>query len=233
MKVKVMAMIGVLSCAGLVQAMPQYGSYGAAPGMDRWNMPRQMPRSQQPRPMAGPQIAFKAGMDKLLAFVSQETRPSGRDLALFLEYEIAPYFDFYYMAESAGGRVYAKLDASGKAAMVDDIKRSFLGKMAEKLAGFENQQVSYLRPRMGRDGRTAQLSVAIGNAGRYPARMDFRLYKGDGGWKVYDVAANGQSAVVHYRRQLRQQMTQQMLRQRGQPRPMMQHPRQGMPMMPR
>lgn len=65
------------------------------------------------------------------------------------------------------------------------------------------------------------------NPGSYPARLDFRLYRKGDEWLVYDVAANGQSAIVHYRNQLmremRQQRMQQMRRMTPPPRPQMPH----------
>ncbi|MEW8429523.1 MAG: ABC transporter substrate-binding protein [Candidatus Thiodiazotropha sp.] len=30
--------------------------------------------------------------------------------------------------------------------------------------------------------------------------MDFRFYRSEAGWKVFDVSANGNSAVAYYRR---------------------------------
>ena len=54
------------------------------------------------------------------------------------------------------------------------------------------------------------------NPGSYPARLDFRLYRNGDDWLVYDVSANGQSAIVHYRNQLmrdaRERRMQQMRR---------------------
>ncbi|MCB1882186.1 MAG: ABC transporter substrate-binding protein, partial [Gammaproteobacteria bacterium] len=49
----------------------------------------------------------------------------------------------------------------------------------------------------------------------YPARLDFRFYLAEDGWKVFDVAANGSSAVMHYRQQFRQMMRERMMPYRG------------------
>jgi phospholipid transport system substrate-binding protein len=176
--------------------------------------------------LAAPARALRAGIDRLLGFLGSEPRPSEAALAAFLNSEIAPYFDFAYMAKSAGGRLYERLNAEDRQAMVVDIKRTFLTKMAEKLGAYNNQQVRFLPPRGGSDGRTAQVSVAILNPGSYPARLDFRLYRAGEQWRVYDVAANGQSAIVHYRRQLMREMRQQRMRQARQMAPPM---RGGMP----
>lgn len=203
-------LVGAL-LAGGVQAVPHYGpppGPGPGPGIAPHLQGR--PGAAQ---MTAPMLALRAGMDKLLAFVRRDPRPTEPELAAFLQNEIAPFFDFDYMAESAGGRLYERLDADHKQAMVTDIKRTFLTKLADKLGGYQNQQVRFLPPRGSQDGRTAQVSVAIINPGSYPARLDFRLYRSGEQWRVYDVAANGQSAIVHYRRQLMRELQQQRMQQ--------------------
>ena len=200
---------------GSVQAIPQYGP-APAPYM---GAPGTAPRASNPA------IAVRAGMDKLLAFMDGDERPSSRALAQFLNNEIAPFFDFDHMARSAGGRLFESLSGDEQRAMVNQIKRSFLTKMAEKLSAYDKQQIRFLRPRAGDDGRTARVSVAILNPGSYPSRLDFRLYRAGQQWRVFDVAANGQSAIVHYRRQLmRQTQERQMRRMRQMVPPMMMRP---------
>ena len=39
------------------------------------------------------------------------------------------------------------------------------------------------------------------------------LYRNEGDWKVYDVSANGQSAIVHYRQQLMREVQERRMRQ--------------------
>jgi len=207
MKSRYWLLAGVL-LAGGVQAIPQYGQ---GPG------PQVGPGPYMGAPMRGPQmtnpaLALRAGMDKLLAFLGAEEKPSAEALASFLDREIAPFFDFKYMTESAGGRLYEELGADEQQAMVEDIKVSFLTKMAEKLGGYDNQQVRFLPPRSS-DGRTAQVSVAVLNPGSYPSRLDFRMYRSDDQWLVYDVSANGHSAIVHYRNQLMRELQERRMAQ--------------------
>lgn len=197
-------LLGALS-VGLAHAVP----YGPGPVG-----PRPFMAPPMPAPTAdNPALALRAGMDKLLGFLGGENPPSADELNAFLNDEIAPFFDFEYMAESAGGRLFERMQAEEQQAITEKLKTSFLGKMAEKLGGYDNQQVRFLPPRGGNDGRTAQVSVAVMNPGSYPARLDFRLYRNGGDWKVYDVAANGQSAIVHYRQQLMREMREQTMRQ--------------------
>jgi phospholipid transport system substrate-binding protein len=196
---------GVL-ISGIAQAMP-YGP-GPVPGPGPYMAP------PIPAPSTNdPALALRAGMDKLLGFLNGSEPPSADALNSFLSEEIAPYFDFEYMTESAGGRLYERMQAEEQQSLVEKLKTSFLGKMAEKLGGYDKQQVRFLPPRGGDDGRTAEVSVAVLNPGSYPARLDFRLYRNGEDWKVYDVSANGQSAIVHYRQQLVREMREQRMRQ--------------------
>lgn len=224
--------------AGTVHAVPHYGPGMMGPGMG----PGMGAGPYGPGPAAAPvaaapAVALRNGVDKLLAFLGSEPRPSADALGAFLDSEIAPFFDFEYMAESAGGRMFEELGADERQGMVAQIKQSFLGKMAEKLGGYDNQQVRFLPPRADAGGRTAQVSVAVLNPGSYPARLDFRLYRKGDSWLVYDVAANGQSAIVHYRTQLMRQMQQQRMQQMRERTPsvrppMPQMPQRMMPMRP-
>jgi phospholipid transport system substrate-binding protein len=196
--------------AGGAQAIPQYGP-GSAPYL---GAPATTPRA------GNPAVAVRAGMDKLMAFIGGEEKPSSVALAQFLNTQIAPFFDFDYMARSAGGRLFERLSDDEQRAMVNDIKRTFLTKMAEKLSAYDRQQIRFLPPRTGDDGRTARVSVAILNPGSYPSRLDFRLYRASHKWRVFDVAANGQSAIVHFRRQLMRQTQERQMRQMRQMRGM-------------
>lgn len=193
-------LVGML-ITGSAAAMPSEGSEPQA---------EETAKTQQ---ASNPAVALRAGIDKLMVFLDQDPRPDQSQLAEFLDSEIAPFFDFDYMAKTAGGRLFERMDEEQQAEITAAVKDSFLEKMAEKLVGYGNQQVRFLPPRAGDGGRTAQVTVAILNPGTYPARLDFRLYRNSDNWRVYDVAANGQSAIVHYRRQLMRQVRQQRMRQ--------------------
>ncbi|MCB1799851.1 MAG: ABC transporter substrate-binding protein [Gammaproteobacteria bacterium] len=209
-------LLATLLVAGGAHAAPYYG-----PGP----MPHPPGPAAQPQ-AANPAVELRAGVDRLLAFLGGEPKPSAQALAVFLDQEIAPFFDFEYMASSAGGRLFEQLGSEDQQALVAEIKQSFLTKMAEKLGAYDNQQVRFLPPRAGNDGKTAQVSAAVLNPGSYPARLDFRLYRAGKQWRVYDVAANGQSAIVHYRQQLMRQIQQQRMAQMRRMAPPMQR---GMP----
>jgi phospholipid transport system substrate-binding protein len=133
--------------------------------------------------------------------MGQQPRPTGLKLAAFVEGEIAGYFDFEAMARLALGPRYQRMSEAQRADLVQQIEQDFLQTLTRRLARFDDPSVRYFRPRRGY-GNRAMVTVGLSNPGGYPARLDFRLYQGTDGWKVYDVAANGNSAVAYYRQML-------------------------------
>jgi phospholipid transport system substrate-binding protein len=146
--------------------------------------------------------ALREGMDKLLEFLSKEEKPNKLQVAAFLDGEIAPYFDFDYMAKWVAGPGFAAMSEEQRAALAAKLEARFLGTLASRLAQYKGQRVRFLRPRPGRRGAVS-VGVAILRPGSYPSKLDFRLYRSKDGWKVYDVVANGRSAAAFFRQDLK------------------------------
>ena len=173
--------------------------------------PRSMPAPVKPKPPSEVEQAgtiLKEGLTKLVSFFKQNQAPSGQQIAVFLDREISPYFNFPYMAKWAAGSYYSRMSKPQRKALENELKTQFLSTMAQKLTSFSNQSVRYLPAKITGKGQV-QLSIAISNRGGYPARLDFRMYKDKNGWKVYDVSANGSSALMYYRQYFRQKLQRQ------------------------
>ena len=165
------------------------------------------PNWQHPQPqrdLAGEASAMiKQGLEGMIQFMNAKPRPTDMKLAAFLEQQVVPQFDFQRMAQMAMGPAYQRLDEEKAADLEQQIEQHFLKALVNKLSRFEQQQIQYFRPR--RSGfNQAVVTVGIANPGGYPSRFDFRLRLGKDGWKIFDVAANGQSVVAFYRRHFNQ-----------------------------
>ncbi len=191
-----MVLAGVVS--GVATARP-YDSTGYAP----YGVEQQVKKR-------GPSAILKRGLDRLIAFAGQDSRPSKKQVAGFLDQEIAPYFDFAYMARWVAGRTWRSMTPAHRVRLEQRLQRDFLGTLAQRLTSFSGQQVRVLRPRM-REGNEVDVAVAVQNPGGYPARLNFRFYRSNDGWKVFDVSANGNSAVAYYRQNFRQMMRRGMV----------------------
>ena len=188
MTAKLLIVAGLTLCiSAIADAQPYRPGVGQAPGAVR--------QAQQP----GPVSLLKTGLKRLIAFAGQEQQPSEREIAAFLDHEIAPYFDFSYMARWAGGKMWRGMSPDQRRNFESRLQRMFLGTLAERLTSYGGQQVKVMRARRGRPNEVI-VGVAVINPRGYPARLDFRFYRSSEGWKVFDVSANGTSAVMHYRK---------------------------------
>jgi phospholipid transport system substrate-binding protein len=202
-----LALVTLMTGTTQAQVDPGWGGYGPA-GAPARTTPAQHPGAEA----AG---TLKAGMDKLLAYLGQKDAPNKLQAAAFLDREIAPSFDFLYMAQWVAGPAWASMGEQDRKAMAAKIESSFLSSLATQMGGYDGQQVRYLRPRPGPNG-SVKVPVGILRPGAYPAKMTFRMYRSADGWKVYDVEANGRSAATYFRTQMSQ--TDQPVRAPG-PRP--------------
>ena len=187
-----------LTLAGTAQAQPAYG-YGPGP-----YGPAPYGSAARVDPAADAAAVLREGLDKLLAFLDQEEKPNKLQVAAYLDKEMAPYFDFARMAKWIAGPRFANMTGEQREAMVASLEARFLSALALKVANYKGQQIRFLRPGMSRRG-TVNVSVGILRPGSYPSKLDFRMYKSDEGWKVYDVVANGRSAVAYYRAEFNRQ----------------------------
>ena len=185
---------------------PGYGPAGYGPsGYGPAGMPTRSPptRSAPARnPGAEAVETLKGGMDKLLGYLAnKDEQPNKLQAAAFLDREIAPFFDFDYMAKWVAGPAWAGMSEADRKAMAAKIESSFLTSLATQMGGYEGQQVRYMRPRPGPAG-SVKVPVGILRPGAYPTKMTFRMYRSADGWKVYDVEAGGRSVAAYYRTQM-------------------------------
>ncbi|EXJ15896.1 Putative ABC transporter, auxiliary component YrbC [Imhoffiella purpurea] len=158
--------------------------------------------------MAEAAATLEEGMDRLLDFLSANASANKLQVAAFLDREIAPYFDFEYMAQWVAGPAYSGMSDEDRRDLAAWLESDFLSVLAGNLGGYDGQRIRMLSPRRGPRGAVG-IKVAILRPGTYPATLEFRMAPSDAGWRVYDVVADGQSAAAFYRVQF-QRMAGQM-----------------------
>lgn len=151
-----------------------------------------------------PAQVLRAGVETLTGYLGNNQEGDPGQLRAFLEQRIVPYFDFNRMAFWAAGPLNRYLSPEQSGALTALLKERFLQTMAEQLSGYKQSRIQYLRPRGNPRQGDVTLGVRVFGADSYPVQLDFKLYRGNRGWKVYDVVANGVSAVSHYRNEFSQ-----------------------------
>ena len=78
--------------------------------------------------------------------------------------------------------------------------------MARNLGTYSNTapRIDISRARLRPGSTEVNVMARVVPQNGYPTRLVFRFYRSRDGWKVFDVTANGVSAVSYYRKHFRQ-----------------------------
>jgi len=187
-----MRTILLVICLGLAPMMVSAQSY--APNR---NAP---PPVYAPLP-ATPDQLLRQGVDRLTGFLIGAGNPSPGSLLTFLEHELAPYFDFDYMARWAAGSLYRRLTPEQNQRLAQKLKHLFLDALARNFGTFARPlpRIDVFPARVGRSGNEATVNTRVVTDSGMVVQLEFRFYWSNGDWKIYDVSANGASAVAFYR----------------------------------
>jgi len=159
------------------------------------------------RDTAAPAAIVKSGITKLTTFIQSGGAQNRAQARTFLETEVAPYFDFAYMTRWAAGPAWRNMSPEQRASMQNQLTKAFMTTLVQKLTTYTNQPIRYFTPR-GQGSNDVSVSAWIMQPNGIPTKLDFRFYKGKNGWKIFDVKAAGNSAVVYYRKMFRQMYRQ-------------------------
>jgi phospholipid transport system substrate-binding protein len=150
-----------------------------------------------------PANIVKAGITKLTSFIRSGRAQDREQARAFLETQVAPYFDFKYMTRWAAGPAWRTMSREQRASMQSQLTSAFMTTLVQKLTSYTNQPIRYFTPR-GQNSNDISVSAWIMQPNGIPTKLDFRFYRSDDGWKIFDVKAAGNSAVVYYRKMFRQ-----------------------------
>ena len=150
---------------------------------------------------ATPDQVIRGGINRLTGFLMGAQNPSPDAIRGFLEREIAPHFDFAYMARWAAGPMARRLSAAEHARMTEVLKNLFLSAFAKNLGTYARPlpRVDVYPTRPSTDGRQATVHTRVISANGLFTRLTFRFYWSERGWRIFDVSANGASAAAYYR----------------------------------
>ena len=181
-------LVSAISHTTLAAAYPPYqGSYpGRAPQLDT----------------SAPAAIVKSGITRLTTFIQSGGALNRAQARTFLEVEVAPYFDFAYMTRWAAGPAWRNMSPKQRTSMQSQLTKAFMTTLVQKLTTYTNQPIRYFTPR-GQGSNDVSVSAWIMQPNGIPTKLEFRFYKGKNGWKIFDVKAAGNSAIVHYRNQFK------------------------------
>jgi phospholipid transport system substrate-binding protein len=151
---------------------------------------------------SAPETIVRTGITELTSFIRNGGAENPAQARIFLETEVAPYFDFNYMARWAAGPAWPRMTAGQRSRLQGKISQAFMTTLAQKLSSYTKQPIRYFTPR-GQGSDDVRVRAWIMQPSGIPTKLEFRFYKSKDGWKIFDVKAGGNSAVVHYRNQFK------------------------------
>ncbi len=155
----------------------------------------------------GPDELLREGVMRLNRFLAERGADDPEKLQAFLDHEIAPYFDFAYMSRWAAGRHYPYLSRAERDEFTERLRDLFLSALARNLGSYARPlpRIDVFPARAGRSPNEVAVLARVLPREGFSVRLEFRYYWSRQGWKIFDVAANGASAVAYYRRYFSEQ----------------------------
>ena len=119
----------------------------------------------------------------------------------FLDERVAPHFDFDVMARRTAGPFYHRFTPTEREAFTARLRALFIEALAGNLTSGTPAapRVDVYPTRFLRWGDEASVLARVTSSPSAPIWMTFRFHRTPGGWKAFDAAANGFSAVSHFR----------------------------------
>ncbi|AHF02715.1 toluene tolerance protein [Marichromatium purpuratum 984] len=139
---------------------------------------------------------------RMLDTLEQRRAEIERDPSLIyglLEDQVAPHFDFVRITQGAVGRYWREASQAQRQRLVDSFKQVLIRTYARSLLSYSGEEIRYLPVRPSSRPNRVTVATEVQQSGGSPIPVDYRMYDGGSGWKVYDVVISNASLVGNYR----------------------------------
>lgn len=183
---------------------PLYGAQGN--GMSNPFTQRYYPAQRTFRPqqrvqqqLQGPADVLRKGINELRTFLTSGQGGNTGGLTGFVETRMAPYFDFNFMTKSSLGPTWRRMNPVDRDQAKAWLRQNFLAKLTDYVGDYRSSRIDVLAAQGGTSRGEMVVPVRVWRQSASPMSLNFRFYRSKGGWRIFDVSANGQSAIIFYR----------------------------------
>jgi phospholipid transport system substrate-binding protein len=128
-----------------------------------------------------------------------ELRSDRAGLRRLVEERVAPYFDFTALSRLALGKHWRAATPAQQARFTGEFHRLLVRTYSGYLGNYDGETIEYQAQPDSDEGRRAAVLTRIIAPGRPPVTVEYSLYAGADGWKIYNVSVEGISLVTTYR----------------------------------
>ena len=149
-----------------------------------------------------PDVLARTSSEEVIAILKKDKElRNGNQTKVYqlVEAKILPNFDFNRMTQLALGKNWPRATAKQKQELVTEFRNLLVRTYSSSLTEFTNQTVEFKPLTLKPDDTDVMVRSEIRQPGGQPIPINYRMYKTDFGWKVYDVTIDSVSLVTNYR----------------------------------
>lgn len=155
---------------------------------------------------ANPIEDVKKTVDEVVRIVAdKEMKKNEAKRRQALKKSISTIFDYSEMAKRSLGKHWNIRTAAEKKQFAELFATLLENSYAGKIESYNNEKIVYIKEILEED--YAEVKSKVVTAARDEFTLDYRLFKQDGKWMVYDVIIEGVSLVSNYRSQFNKIIT--------------------------
>lgn len=139
------------------------------------------------------------------AQASEKQAQPGR-LYQIIEEIVLPRVDFDRMSLWVLGRYWRDASPEQRRRFGSEFARLLVRTYAAAVRELSGVEVRYLPTRQGASEDDVIVRTQVSGGGRSPFRIDYRVRRGSGVWKVYDISVEGVSLIASYRKSFRDEV---------------------------
>ncbi|HET7307930.1 MAG TPA: ABC transporter substrate-binding protein [Gammaproteobacteria bacterium] len=113
--------------------------------------------------------------------------------------DMAPHFDFEYAARLVLGRHWRDASEQQRKAFIEAFEHYLVNSYADELVKQAGAKVKVEPFRGSASDERANIRTTVIPENGKPIQVDYAMHRTDGGWKAFDVRAEGISYVMSYR----------------------------------
>lgn len=155
---------------------------------------------------ATPTDEVKKTVDEVVRIVAdKEMKKNETKRRQALKKAISTIFDYPEMAKRSLGKHWNSRSAAEKKQFAELFATLLENSYAGKIESYNNEKIVYIKEIV--EEEYAEIKSKVVTAARDEFTLDYRLFKRDGKWMVYDVVIEGVSLVSNYRSQFNKIIT--------------------------
>ncbi|AYZ67113.1 ABC transporter substrate-binding protein [Burkholderia multivorans] len=159
---------------------------------------------------SNPQALIKTATQQVLDEVKQQTIKQGdtNRIITIVNKDILPYTDFRRTTQLAMGRHWRTASQAQQQQVMEQFKMLLIRTYSGAIAQLKpDQQIQYPPFRASSEDTDVVVKTVAMNNGQ-PVQIDYRLYKTQQGWRVYDLNVLGAWLIQTYQQQFNEKIQQ-------------------------